>query len=61
MLGIRTEHIIDDEELFEKYGSVLELKVEVAELLGASTNIYVEVSGYNVCAVVKLRNDLRID
>ena len=60
MLGIRPEHITDDEELFEKYGSVLELKVDVAELLGASTNIYTQVSGYNVCAVVKPRNDLRM-
>ena len=60
MLGIRPEHITDDEELFEKYGSVLELKIDVAELLGASTNIYTQVSGYNVCAVVKPRNDLRM-
>ena len=60
ILGIRPEHITDDEELFAKYGSVLELKVDVAELLGASTNIYTQVSGYNVCAVVKPRNDLKM-
>ena len=60
VLGIRPEHITDDEELFEKYGSTLELKVDVAELLGASTNIYTQVSEYNVCAVVKPRNDLRM-
>ena len=33
---------------------------DVAELLGASTNIYTTISGYNVCAVVKPRNDLRM-
>ena len=60
ILGIRPEHITDDEELFEKYGSVLDLTVDVAELLGASTNIYTAVSGYNVCAVVKPRNDLKM-
>ena len=60
ILGIRPEHITDDEELFEKYGSVLDLTVDVAELLGASTNIYTAISGYNVCAVVKPRNDLKM-
>ena len=60
ILGIRPEHITDDEELFGKYGSVLDLTVDVAELLGASTNIYTAVSGCNVCAVVKPRNDLKM-
>ncbi len=62
VLGIRPEHIIDEEEMFSKYeGSVLDLKVDVAELLGASTNIYTSISGYNICAVVKPRIDLKID
>ena len=60
VLGIRPEHITDDEELFEKFGTVLDLTVDVAELLGASTNIYTQVSGYNVCVVVKPRNDLKM-
>ena len=61
ILGIRPEHITDDTEMFEQFkGAVLELKVDVAELLGASTNIYTSVSGFNVCAVVKPRNDLRM-
>ena len=60
ILGIRPEHITDDAELFAKYGSVLDLTVDVAELLGASTNIYTAVSGCNVCAVVKPRNDLKM-
>ena len=60
VLGIRPEHITDDEELFEKYGSTLDLTVDVAELLGASTNIYTAISGHNICAVVKPRNDLKM-
>ena len=59
ILGIRPEHISDDVNAF-KNGTVLEVKVDVAELLGASTNIYTTISGYNVCAVVKPRNDLRM-
>ena len=59
ILGIRPEHISDDVNAF-KNGTVLEVKVDVAELLGASTNIYTSISGYNVCAVVKPRNDLRM-
>ena len=61
ILGIRPEHITDDPEMFGQFkGAVLDLKVDVAELLGASTNIYTSVSGFNVCAVVKPRNDLRM-
>ena len=61
ILGIRPEHITDDAELYAKYdGAVLDLKVDVAELLGASTNIYTTISGFNVCAVVQPRNDLRM-
>ena len=61
ILGIRPEHITDDPEMFGQYkGAVLELKVDVAELLGASTNIYTSISGYGVCAVVKPRNDIRM-
>ena len=61
ILGIRPEHITDDAELYAKYdGAVLDLKVDVSELLGASTNIYTTISGFNVCAVVQPRNDLRM-
>ena len=59
ILGIRPEHISDDVEAFDA-AEVLDIKVDVAELLGASTNIYTTISGYNVCAVVKPRNDLRM-
>ena len=61
VLGIRPEHINDDKQSIKKMtGSVLDLTVDVAELLGASTNIYATVGGALVCAVVPPRNDLRM-
>ena len=61
ILGIRPEHISDKEEkINELPNSTIEVTVDVAELLGASTNIYATVSGYNVCAVVDPRIDLKI-
>ena len=61
VLGIRPEHIYDSEEELEKFSTAtLDVKVDVAELLGASTNIYTKVSGYDVCAVVEPRSDLRM-
>ncbi len=60
-LGVRPEDIYDDEALFGRFeGSVLNLKVDVAELLGAETNIYTDINGYSVCASVDARADLRI-
>ena len=61
VLGIRPEHIKDDKASIKKMaGSVLDLTVDVAELLGASTNIYASVGSALVCAVVPPRNDLKM-
>ena len=61
IVGIRPEHIYDDEESMAKFAKdILEVKVDVSELLGASTNIYTTINGANVCAVVSPRSDLRI-
>ena len=61
ILGIRPEHIYDEEEALEKFcDAVLDVKVDVAELLGATTYINTTVNGSNVCAVVAPRSDLRI-
>ena len=61
IVGIRPEHIYDDEDHMQKLvDNVLEVDVDVSELLGASTNIYITVGGSNVCAVVPPRNDIRI-
>ena len=62
IMGIRPEDIHDTPELFEKYkDSKVTLKVDVAELLGAETNIYAVMSGQNVVAKVDARVDLRMD
>ena len=62
LFGIRPEHIYDDSELFAKYNNaVVDVTVELAELLGASTNIYTKIAGYDVCAVVPPRNDIKMN
>ncbi len=62
ILGIRPEDIHDTEDAFEKFAdSKAKLRVDVAELLGAETNIYAEISGQNVVAKVDARVDLRMD
>ena len=61
ILGIRAEHIYDNPEMIEKHkDDLIDIRVEVSELLGQSTNIYTTVSSSNICAVVQPRNDLRI-
>ena len=62
VLGVRPENIYDDKESLVKFAdSVINIKVDVSELLGASTNIYCIVGGSNVCAVVPPRADLKMN
>ena len=62
IMGIRPEDIHDTPELFEKYkDSKVTLKVDVAELLGAETNIYAVMNGQNIVAKVDARVDLRMN
>ena len=62
ILGIRPEDIHDTPELFEKYKeSKVTLKVDVAELLGAETNIYAVMNGQNIVAKVDARVDLHMN
>ena len=62
IMGIRPEDLHDTEDAFEKFAdSKVTLRVDVAELLGAETNIYAEISGQNVVAKVDARVDLRMD
>ncbi len=61
MLGIRPEDIHDEQEkiFFEIYpNAVLDITVDMAELLGAETNIYTTISGANVIAAVPSRDDI---
>jgi multiple sugar transport system ATP-binding protein len=61
VLGIRPEDIHDDKLVFETFpNSILKIEVDVAELLGAETNIYTNVNGNNICASVDARADIHI-
>jgi multiple sugar transport system ATP-binding protein len=61
ILGIRPEDIHDDEVVLQTYpNSKLDIIVDVAELLGAETNIYTNVNGSNICASVDARADVHI-
>ena len=55
------EDIHDDPVVFETYPeSVVTVEVDVAELLGAETNIYTNINGFSVVASVDARADIRI-
>ena len=61
VLGIRPEFIHDQAEDLEKFkDSCVNVIVDVAELLGAETNIHTSILESNVVASVKARADLRI-
>ncbi len=60
-MGIRPEDIHDDPIVFKTYPeSVVKVEVDVAELLGAETNIYTNINGFSVCASVNARADIHI-
>ncbi|MDY0277542.1 MAG: sn-glycerol-3-phosphate ABC transporter ATP-binding protein UgpC [Acholeplasma sp.] len=59
IMGIRPEdlHLDMEEELKDTTVNIL---VDVAELLGSETNIYTELNGNNVCAVVNAKTGIHI-
>ena len=60
ILGIRPEEIHDDEEAMARCAdSIIEVSVDVAELLGAETNIYATVGSDSIIASVPARDDLK--
>ena len=62
ILGVRPEDIYDDSDSLTKYkDSSVDIKVDVAELLGASTYIHFNLDENNICAVVKPRTDLKLN
>ena len=61
ILGIRPEEIHDDAKSLEACAdSVIEVAVDVAELLGAETNIYATVGNDSIIASVPARDDLKV-
>lgn len=60
-LGIRPEDIHDDPIVLETYSNAkIHATVDLAELLGAETNIYMTINGANVIASVDARDDLKV-
>ena len=60
ILGIRPEEIHDDEEALARCkDSIVEVSVDVAELLGAETNIYATIGEDSFIASVPARDDLK--
>ena len=61
ILGIRPEEINDSEEALERCAdSIVEVAVDVAELLGAETNIYATIGEDSIIASVPARDDLKV-
>jgi multiple sugar transport system ATP-binding protein len=61
VLGFRPEDVHDQPRLLEKYaGAKAEFTVDVAELLGAETNIHISIGDNNIIAKVNARSDLSI-
>jgi multiple sugar transport system ATP-binding protein len=61
ILGIRPEDIHDDNIVKDTYKDAkVTLKVDVAELLGAETNIYATLGGADMVAKVDARADIHI-
>jgi multiple sugar transport system ATP-binding protein len=60
IFGIRPEDIYDDEDHLLASDNNVNITVDVAELLGATTNIHFEMNGSHVCAAVSARADVRI-
>ena len=60
ILGIRPEDIYDDEDHIQISKNVVTINVDVAELLGATTNIHFDMNNSHVCAAVAARADIHI-
>ena len=60
IFGIRPEDMYDDEDHINTSANVVNVTVDVAELLGATTNIHFDMNDAHVCAAVSARADLKI-
>lgn len=61
VLGIRPENIHDDNIVKQTYQtSLVNLKVDVSELLGAETNVYAKVGDCDLVAKVSARADINM-
>ena len=59
ILGIRPEEINAEEDKIKEYPQyVVNLKVDIAELLGAETNVYATIGNDSIIASIPARDDL---
>ena len=62
VMGIRPEDIYDDQDALAKYaGSQVSADVEVTEMMGAETYLYLVIDGSNYVARVKPDSDAKIN
>lgn len=62
VFGIRPEHIYDNEVVFLTYpDSIINVKIDIAELLGSKSIIYSTVDGDEFTASVEPRNNIEPD
>lgn len=59
VMGIRPEHLDDDEEIVAKSKAVLNAHIEVYELLGAEVFLYFTIKGSNMTARVNPKTEAR--
>ena len=60
VFGIRPEDMYDDADVIKASKNVCEITVDVAELLGATTNLHFDMNGSSVCAAITARADIQI-
>ena len=60
IFGIRPEDIYDDADVIANSKNVVNVTVDVAELLGATTNVHFDMNESHVCAAVSARADIKI-
>ena len=60
IFGVRPEDITDDADVIALSKNVVKVTVDVAELLGATTNIHFVMNESHVCAAVSARADVKI-
>ena len=61
IFGIRPEDMDDDPEVLAENKNHFHITVDVAELLGATTNVHFKVNGSSVCAAISARADIGLD
>ena len=60
IFGIRPEDIYDEEDVIAASKNVVNVTADVAELLGATTNIHFDMNEAHVCAAVSARADIKM-